>query len=333
MVSTLTYTYGPVASWRYGRSLGVDITTPPKKCTYNYIYCQLGPTKKHVTTPEDIQDDIPLSTEIIQEVGITLDRLDRKTVDVVTFSGTGEPTLNPGIGLIESKIRDIADDLPIILLTNASLLPRKEVRKRIDNFDIITAKYDAGDEDTFKRINNPAKGTFKLQEIQNGIKKLHSEMKGLLALEVMLLKGSRGLTNIEGSPRRALIEGIIDVNPDIVQIYTPWRPASVQTVKSVSNKILQEFGQDLEDHFDPERLWIYGTHDARDEDVKWKAHHVIEQELFELLKRRPCRISDISISLGVVPSVVIRLLKNLQNNEYVKMSTVGSEEFYETATR
>ena len=333
MVSTLTYTYGPVASWRYGRSLGVDITTPPKKCTYNCIYCQLGPTKKHVTTPEDIHDDIPLSREIIQEVGETLDRLERKTVDVITFSGTGEPTLNPSIGVIESKIRDIADDLPIILLTNASLLPRKEVRKSIENFDIITAKYDAGDEDTFKRINHPAKGSFKLQEIQNGIKQLHGEMKGLLALEVMLLRGPKGLTNIEGSPRSTLIEGIIDVNPDIVQIYTPWRPAAIQTVKPVSNKILQEFGQDLEDHLGSERLWIYGTHDARDEDVKWKAHHVIEQEIFELLKRRPCRISDISISLGVTPSVVTRLLKKLQSNDNVKMSKVESEEFFELKTR
>jgi len=303
------------------------------RCTYNCIYCQLGPTKKHVTTPEDIHDDIPLSREIIQEVGETLDRLERKTVDVITFSGTGEPTLNPSIGVIESKIRDIADDLPIILLTNASLLPRKEVRKSIENFDIITAKYDAGDEDTFKRINHPAKGSFKLQEIQNGIKQLHGEMKGLLALEVMLLRGPKGLTNIEGSPRSTLIEGIIDVNPDIVQIYTPWRPAAIQTVKPVSNKILQEFGQDLEDHLGSERLWIYGAHDARDEDVKWKAHHVIEQEIFELLKRRPCRISDISISLGVTPSVVTRLLKKLQSNDNVKMSKVESEEFFELKTR
>jgi wyosine [tRNA(Phe)-imidazoG37] synthetase (radical SAM superfamily) len=333
VVSTLTYTYGPVASWRYGRSLGVDITTPPKKCTYNCIYCQLGPTKKHVRTPEDIHEDIPLSREIIQEVGETLDRLERKTVDVITFSGTGEPTLNLSIGVIESKIRDIADDLPIILLTNASLLPRKEVRKSIENFDIITAKYDAGDEDTFKRINHPAKGSFKLQEIQNGIKQLHGEMKGLLALEVMLLRGPKGLTNTEGSPRSALIEGIIDVNPDIVQIYTPWRPASVQTVKPVSKKILQEFGQDLEDHLGLERLWIYGAHDARDEDVKWKAHHVIEQEIFELLKRRPCRISDISISLGVAPSVVAPVLKKLQSNDNVKMSKVESEEFFELKTR
>ena len=205
--------------------------------------------------------------------------------------------------------------------------------KKIENIDIITAKYDAGDEDTFKRINRPAKGTFKLHEIQDGIKQLHTEMKGMLALEVMLLRGSRGLTNVEGTPRKMLIEGIIEVDPDAVQIYTPWRPGAVQSVKPVSNRILREFGKDLEDHLGPERLWIYGVHDARDEDVQWKAHHGLEHELFELLKRRPCRISDISLSLGIMPSVVARLLKKLQSNENVRMSKVGPEEFYELTPR
>ncbi len=329
----MTYTYGPVASWRYGRSLGVDITTPPKKCTFNCVYCQLGHTKKHVQSPEDIQNEIPQTNDIILDVKKTLERLDQKTVDVLTFSGTGEPTLNLNIGLIESKIRDAVKDLPIVLLTNASLLPRKDIRRGIKSFDFITAKYDAGDEDTFKRINRPAKGTFKLHEIQDGIRLLHTEMKGVLALEVMLLRGSQGLTNVEGPQRRNLIEGIIELDPEVVQIYTPWRPGAVKTVKPVSNKILREFGQDLEDHLGPERLWIYGIHDARDEDVKWKAHHVIEQELFELLKRRPCRISDISISLGISPSVVTRLLKKLKTNEYVRMSKVESEEFYELTPR
>ncbi len=325
----MTYTYGPVASWRYGRSLGVDITTPPKKCTFNCVYCQLGFTEKHVTSPKDVQNEIPPTKDIILDVKRTLERLDQKTVDVLTFSGTGEPTLNPNIGLIESEIRDIVEELPIVLLTNASLLPRKEVRKRIKDFDIITAKYDAGDEDTFKRINRPAKGTFKLHEIQDGIKQIHSEMKGMLALEVMLLRDSSGLTNVEGPPRRALIDGIIEVDPDVVQIYTPWRPAAVRTVKPVPNKTLLEFGRDLEGHLGSERLWIYGIHDARNKDVKWKAHHVLEHELLELLKRRPCRISDICISLGVMSSIVISILNKLKNNEYVKTRRVGHDVFYE----
>ncbi len=326
----MRYTYGPVSSWRYGRSLGVDITSPPKKCTFNCIYCQLGHTEKHVSSPDEILNEIPSTNDIILEVRKTLSRLDQSTVDVLTFSGTGEPTLNPNIGLIESEIRNIASTLPIILLTNASLFPRGEVRERVEDFDIITAKYDAGDESTFKRINHPAKGTFSLYEIQDGIKQLRREMKGTLALEVMLLRGPRGLTNVEGSARRALIEGIIELSPDVVQIYTSWRPSANQTVKPVSKETLYKFGLELEEHLDSERLWIYGIHDARNKEVKWKTHHILEEEILELLKRRPCRISDVSLSLGVMASILTSIMNKLESDGYIKTSWVENERFFES---
>jgi wyosine [tRNA(Phe)-imidazoG37] synthetase (radical SAM superfamily) len=325
----MKYTYGPVASWRYGRSLGVDITTPPKKCTFNCIYCQLGPTKRHVSSPEEIQDDIPLSEDIISEVRKTLERLDQKTVDVLTCSGTGEPTLNLNIGSIVSSVRAIVTDLPIILLTNASLLSRADIRKNLSGFDIITAKLDAGDEETFRRINRPSKGSFSFQTIREGIKKLGKETPGVLALEVMLLRGPKGLTNAIGTPRKPLIEAILEVNPDLVQIYTPWRPAALQSVSPISNKVLQEFGSELEEHFDKERLWIYGIYDARDKEVKWKAHHILEQEMIELLRRRPCRIPDVGISLGIMPSIATCVLGKLLNSGKVKTTRVGNDFFYE----
>jgi wyosine [tRNA(Phe)-imidazoG37] synthetase (radical SAM superfamily) len=326
------YTYGPVASWRYGRSLGVDITTPPKKCTFNCIYCQLGPTKKHVTSPEEIQEDIPLSKDIIMEVRKTLERLDLKTVDVLTFSGTGEPTINLNIDTIASSIRDIVVDLPIILLTNGSLLSRADIRKKLSGFDIITAKLDAGDEETFRHINRPSKGSFSFQTIREGIIRLGKEMRGILALEVMLLSGPKGLTNVVGNPRRALIENILEINPDLVQIYTPWRPAALQSVTPLSNNVLQEFGSELEDHFDKERVWIYGIHDARDKKVKWKAHHILEQEMIEILRRRPCRIPDLSISLGIMPSIATCVLEKLQKSGNVKTTCVGLDVFYEATS-
>ena len=325
---SVTYTYGPVSSWRYGRSLGVDVTTPPKKCTYNCIYCQLGPTKRHVVSLEETQDEMPLSDEIISEVEETLNRLDRGTVDVLTFSGTGEPTLNPNIGSIVSDIRRIAHDLPIVLLTNASLLPNEDVRKGVLGFDIVTAKFDAGDEDTFKWVNHPSKGTFKLHEISAAIKKLGGELKGMLALEVMLLRGPRGLTNIKGHPKRALIDGILDIAPDLVQIYTPWRPAAVSTVKPVSTKTLRDFGAVLEQHLGPDKLWIYGVHDARGKTVVWKTHHALEEEILSLLRRRPCRAVDVSHSLGIMPAAAVSTLEKLRKSNNITQNEVGTDVFY-----
>ena len=325
----MTYIYGPVSSWRYGRSLGLDLTAPPKKCTFNCVYCQIGPTKRHVDSPEGLQNTMPSPNDIIIELGQTLEKLDRETIDVLTFSGTGEPTLNMNIGEILTSARECVGNLPIILLTNASLFPRRDIRKRISSFDIVTAKYDAGDEDTFRKINRPAGRGFTLHDIQDGIIQLQGEMKGMLALEVMLLRGPRGLSNVEGASRKALLEGIVEVNPDLVQIYTPWRPSAVKSIRPVSSRILHEFGSDLEEYFGKERLWIYGMHDARGQGVKWKSHHNLEEEIMELLRRRPCRIADITNSLDLESSTTTCIIGKLQVAGRVRVKRIQTDVFYE----
>jgi wyosine [tRNA(Phe)-imidazoG37] synthetase (radical SAM superfamily) len=146
----------------------------------------------------------------------------------------------------------------------------------------------------------------------------------------MLLSGPKGLTNVVGAARGALIENILEINPDLVQIYTPWRPAASPSVTPLSNNVLQEFASELEDHFDKERVWTFGIHDARDKKVKWKVHHILEQEMIELLRRRPCRISDISISLGIMPSITTCVLEKLQKCGTVKTTRVGHDVFYES---
>ena len=325
----LRYCYGPVPSWRYGRSLGIDVTTPPKKCTFNCIYCQLGHTEKHVVSPYDMLNDLPPTSEILFELKNELQRLDLSTVDAFTFSGTGEPTLNLDLGSIASAVREIAKNIPLILLSNASLFPLDEIRKGVLEFDIVTAKYDAGDEDTFKKINRPAKGTFSLQEIEDAICQLKRELRGKLALEVMLLYGPGGYSNTERSHRKSLVQGIRRIDPDIVQIYTPWRPAASSTIHPVSSPQLKKFGDELTQYLSPEQIWIYGYHDARGRAVSWMTHHALEEEILALLRRRPCRISDVSVSLGISAEVATSIIEKLANKSYVLTKQVGDDVFYE----
>ncbi len=324
----MTYTYGPVSSWRYGRSLGIDIVTHPKKCTFNCIYCQLGPTKKHVATPEDIRDEMPPSQDVLKEVSEILSRIELGSIDAMTFSGAGEPTLNLDIGSIVDAILGEVGNLPVILLTNASLLPNSKVRSNLTGFDIISAKLDAGDDRTFKLINHPAKGTYGLEEIVEGIKKLHKQMSGLLALEVMLLRGPKGLTNIEGHARKSLIERILEIDPDIVQIYTPWRPSAMKGVMQLSSSVLHHFGEDLGEYLDLEKLWIYGFHDARGKPVKWKEHKLLRLEIIDLLRRRPCRLADVTASLGIQAPVAMRVIGNLLKGGKITKKKVEQDIFY-----
>ena len=77
--------YGPVPSWRLGRSLGVDLVAiKGKTCTFDCVYCQLGRTTRFTDRRQVFVDTDRLKAE--------LTALSPLEVDYVTFSGTGEPT-------------------------------------------------------------------------------------------------------------------------------------------------------------------------------------------------------------------------------------------------
>ena len=94
------YIYGPVSSWRLGRSLGVDpLSQKNKICTFDCIYCQVGRAK-----PSQVQRKIYVPTkDIIQEIK----NLPKIKADYITFSGKGEPTLAKNLGILIKQIKKI----------------------------------------------------------------------------------------------------------------------------------------------------------------------------------------------------------------------------------
>ena len=113
--------YGPVSSWRLGRSLGIDLlSTPGNTCNFNCIYCQLGNTTHVLTEPKEFVSLGQLSSEIELAKGTE--------ADYATFSGMGEPTLANNLGKAINLVKS-ALDLPVAVLTNSSLMFRAEVRQ------------------------------------------------------------------------------------------------------------------------------------------------------------------------------------------------------------
>jgi len=86
-------TYGPVPSWLLGRSLGIDVLLPPKTCTFDCVYCQLGRTVKMFSAPEDLKDRVEVNV-VLQSLRVALENIPSRSLDHATFSGFGEPTLN-----------------------------------------------------------------------------------------------------------------------------------------------------------------------------------------------------------------------------------------------
>lgn len=202
--------YGPVPSWRFGRSLGVDpICSKGKICSFDCTYCQLGRTQ---TKTMERKEYVSLS-KVCEE----LEEADKSTTDVITFSGTGEPTLNTNLGEMISFAKKFG--FPVVVLTNSSLLHLKEVRDALENADVVSAKLDASNEALFQKINQPAEGIH-LDPVLGGIREFRKGFKGKLALQMMFVDANKKV-----APEMAAIAR--ELEPNEVQIDTPLRPSPV----------------------------------------------------------------------------------------------------------
>ncbi len=271
---------------------------------------------------------VPLE-QVLIDLDKALKRIDLKSLDIVAFSGTGEPTLNPNLEDIASSVKERIRGLPMVILTNASLFQRSDVRRSLREFDMVVAKLDAGDNETFHSINRPRNPELSIDTVINSIKKVSKDVEGRLALEVMLLDSDRErLTNIRGSRLQSLLKAIFEINPEIIQLLIPYRPPSEsfvrvpppQRVKFISDELLEALGE--------ERLWVYGLHDRRGKTVRRLSLECLEEDAIELLRRRPCRDIDLSLSLAMTLSDARQLLEKLGEKHLVVSEKRGGENYY-----
>ncbi len=212
--------YGPVASWRLGRSLGIDLICSEKKiCSFDCVYCQLGEGKKSYERKEFITlEKLKKDLKIIKDA----------EADVITFSGSGEPTLAKNLKEAADYVRSVSD-LPLAILTNSSLLSEKEVRNVLYGLDIVVAKLDASNEILFRDINQPYQ-ELSFEKYLEGIKAFRENYSGKFALQMMFIEKNKGYAD-------ELADIARELKPDEVQINTPLRPCSV---KPLSREEIEE---------------------------------------------------------------------------------------------
>ena len=203
-----------MTSWRFGQSLGIDPIFHQSTCSFNCIYCQLG----HI---QNITDKIKVYVETSKVIGDYRQILQKKTpLDVITYSGSGEPTLAANLREIIVGIRQLSPEIPQLILTNGTELASDEVLENIMELDKVIVKVDASDEQTFQRINRPAPG-INLQRVLDGIKKLKSHYKGELEVQSMFMP-----LNLKQIEDFAAI--LSQIAPHTVQLNTPKRPWPTQ---------------------------------------------------------------------------------------------------------
>lgn len=216
--------YGPVASWRLGRSLGIDLLNTRKKvCSFNCVYCQLGETDQFIVEPREFVSLEQLTSEI--------ELLNPIKADYATFSGMGEPTLASNLGEAIELARSILD-LPIAVLTNSSLMFRKDVRQRLVHADTVVAKLDVPNEELFAMVNRPASGLH-FDRIKDGIRLFRDIYRGKLALQIMFIEANKDYASEIAALAR-------QISPDEVQIDTPLRPSKVKPLPRESIASIRE---------------------------------------------------------------------------------------------
>ena len=220
------YTYGPFNSRRLGLSLGVDILPNYKLCTYNCVYCEIGPTYQVVSPNDRIK--APPSSSFRKELKGILKFVPH--LDSITFGYNGEPTLNDclleffKITLdVRSEMKWDKDPPLITLFTNSSTLYLEEIRDRVKHFDLVLAKLDAATDKDFRGTNRPHKDCPDIETIADSLVKLRKLMPNKkLAIQCLITKSHR--EDFSSNDNNENIEQIAylikKISPNIVQLYS-----------------------------------------------------------------------------------------------------------------
>ena len=216
----MRHVFGPVTSWRLGRSLGID-PVPLKTCNFSCVYCQLGRTRRMTVKRRPFFG----VTDIVAEVATALARHQPADIDWITLVGSGETTLCSRLGSLVYFVKSLSD-LPVAVITNGSLLHLDKVRAELADADAVLPSLDAGTEELYRTINRPHPDLSFAQHVE-GLVEFRKTYRGKLWVEVMLLGGINDSAAALGD-----IAAVLDrVEPDEVHLSTPTRPPAEKWVE------------------------------------------------------------------------------------------------------
>lgn len=299
--------FGPVPSRRLGFSLGVD-TIPFKTCSLNCIYCQLGRTiNKTIQRKEYIAAD-----DILREIEEVL--REGKRIDYITFSGSGEPTLNSEIRRMISRIKELTS-IPLAILTNGTLLYQSRIREDLMEADLVIPSLDSVSQKIFEMVNRPHP-SLKIDEIITGIDSFSQEFNGKVWLEIMVVKGIND--SLEEIEKAAQV--IKQMNLEKIQLNTVVRPPAEEFARPLTREDLKNIKTILGKKCEIIAEFKRATQKAYKRDV--------EKRILSMVKRRPVTLVDISRSLGLHRNEIIKYVETLEKKHQIRTKVHSGERYY-----
>lgn len=239
--------FGPIHSRRLGVSLGVNLMPDDGKvCSFDCLYCEAGYNAQGTGTT-----GLPLRVQVRSQLEAKLRQMhaDGDALDVITFSGNGEPTLHPDFPhIIEDTIalRDrFYPEAKVSVLTNSTMIFKPEVAEALKKADNNILKLDSAVEETMHRIDRPNSPEFTVKKVVEGLR----QFEGTGIIQTMMLRGEHDglpIDNTTDTEIEALIEAYKRINPREIMIYSLDRSTPEEKLVKVEKAELTDIGKRIE---------------------------------------------------------------------------------------
>ena len=240
--------FGPIHSRRLGVSLGINLSpNDGKVCSFDCIYCEAGYNSQGAGTT-----GFPSRESVKQLLRDKLSKMkeEGENLDVITFSGNGEPTLHPDFpGIIDDVIAlrdEFFPNAKVSVLTNSTKIFTPEIVKALDKVDNNILKLDSAVEDTMRLVDQPNMPSFTVEKVVEALK----QFKGTGIIQTMLLRGEHdGKTVDNTTPEEinALINAYKEISPREIMIYSLDRSTPEEKLVKVPKEELEHIGKIIEE--------------------------------------------------------------------------------------
>lgn len=231
--------FGPIHSRRLGTSLGINLLPDDGKiCSFDCLYCEAGYNAQgHGTT------GVPSREDVARLLGEKLAAMKAagEHLDVITFSGNGEPTLHPNFeGVIDDTIalrNRYFPEVKISVLTNSTRLGSESVHRALSKVDNNILKLDSAIADTVQALDRPAPG-YDLSAVIDRIASFGRQ--GIV--QTMICRGEHDGKPVDNSTEaeiKALIEAYLRIMPGEIMLYTIDRPTPEVNLRRVTREELE----------------------------------------------------------------------------------------------
>ena len=208
--------FGPIHSRRLGSSLGINILPERGKlCNFDCIYCECGWNR-------DGRGDtrLPVAAELRAALEAKLSSCiaEGVRIDSITFSGDGEPTLNPEFPEMIDVTLELRDryypEALVSVLSNASMVHRDAVFEALRKVDNPILKIDAPTTELARIINRPVPG-YRVEDVVEALKRFD----GNFVLQTMFLR-CEGFDSSSPEVLQGWMDIVRTLRPREVMVYT-----------------------------------------------------------------------------------------------------------------